>query len=153
MILSSEAARKTLSSADTNFSRFMGGSERPSTSDTVTPLRPHLSVDTIPAARTLIAHQNSPHLLCPERAANPEDEERRRKLSWAILAAFCLLPPCIILFRIWGDTIIISLTEGRLGHCTTKSKKVALIAGITVNIGIATAIVVPIVIAHALGAA
>tara|TARA_R110002003_G_scaffold54_16_gene4816 strand:- start:6933 stop:7394 length:462 start_codon:yes stop_codon:yes gene_type:complete len=153
MILSSEAARKTLSSADTNFPRFMGGSERPSTSDTVTPLRPHLSVDTIPAARTLIAHQNSPHLLCPERAANPEDEERRRKLSWAILAAFCLLPPCIILFRIWGDTIIISLTEGRLGHCTTKSKKVALIAGITVNIGIATAIVVPIVIAHALGAA
>ncbi|KAH7086370.1 hypothetical protein FB567DRAFT_69298 [Paraphoma chrysanthemicola] len=153
MILSPEAARKTLSSADTSFSRFIGGSERPSMSDTITPLRPNLSVGTIPAARTLIAHQYSPHLLCPERAANPEDEERRRKLSWAILAVFCLLPPCIILFRVWGDTIMISLTKGRLGHCTDKSKKVALIAGISVNIGVAVAIVVPIVIAHALGAA
>ncbi|KAH7080058.1 hypothetical protein BKA63DRAFT_407037 [Paraphoma chrysanthemicola] len=153
MILSPEAARKTLSSADTSFSRFIGGSERPSMSDTITPLRPNLSVGTIPAARTLIAHQYSPHLLCPERAANPEDEERRRKLSWAILAVFCLLPPCMILFRVWGDTIMISLTKGRLGHCTDKSKKVALIAGISVNIGVAMAIVVPIVIAHALGAA
>ncbi|KAF2032937.1 hypothetical protein EK21DRAFT_98519 [Setomelanomma holmii] len=153
MILSPESARKTLSSADTNFSRFMGGSERPSTSDTVTPLHPHLSVDTAPMARALIAHQHSPHLLCPERAANPEDEERRRRLSWAILAVFCLLPPCIILFRVWGDTLMISLTEGRLGHCTNRSKKVALVAGIGVNIGIAVAIVVPIVIAHALGAA
>jgi hypothetical protein len=153
MILAPEVARKTLSSADTNFSHFKNGSERPSTSDTTTPLRPELSVPTLPTVRTLIAHQHSPHLLCPERAANSEDEERRRKLSWAILAVFCLLPPCIILFRVWGDSIMISLTKGRLGHCTNKSKKAALIAGIAINIGIATAIVVPIAVAHALGAA
>jgi hypothetical protein len=153
MILAPEAARKTLSSADTNFSRALNKSGRPSTSDTTAPLRPKLSVETLPIVRTLMVHQHSPHLLCPERAAVPEDEERRRKLSWAILAVFCLLPPCIILYRVWGDSIMVSLTKGHLGHCTPKSKKVALIAGITVNVGVAVAIVVPIVIAHALGAA
>jgi hypothetical protein len=153
MILTPEAARKTLFSADTNFSRILNKSERPSTSDTITPLRPELSVETFPTVRAVATHQYSPHLLCPERAANPEDEERRRKLSWAILAVFCLLPPCIILYRVWGDTIMVSLTKGHLGYCTNKSKRVALMAGIAVNVGIATAIIVPIVIAHALGAA
>lgn len=153
MILAPETARRTLSSADTNFSRFKGGSDRPSTSDTHTPLRPKMSVDTVPTVRTLIAHHHSPHLLCPERAANPEDEERRRKLSWAILAVFCLLPPCIILYRVWGDAIMVSVTKGHLGHCTNKSKKAALIGGIVVNIGIVTAIIVPIAVAHALGVA
>ena len=112
-----------------------------------------MSVDTVPTVRTLIAHHHSPHLLCPERAASPEDEERRRKLSWAILAVFCLLPPCIILYRVWGDAIMVSVTKGHLGHCTNKSKKVALIGGIAVNVGIVTAIVVPIAVAHALGVA
>lgn len=153
MILAPETARRTLSSADTNFSRFKGGSERPSTSDTHTPLRPKMSVDTVPTVRTLIAHHHSPHLLCPERAASAEDEERRRKLSWAILAVFCLLPPCIILYRVWGDAIMVSVTKGDLGHCTNKSKKAALIGGIAVNVGIVTAIVVPIAVAHALGVA
>jgi hypothetical protein len=153
MRLANEVARKTLSSADTNFSRFMGGSERPSTSDTNTPLRPNISVGVLPTARTLVAHEHSPHLLCPERATNPEDEERRRKLSWAILACFCFLPPCIILYRFWGDSLMISITKGQLGHCTNKSKKVALIAGIAVNVGMVTAIVVPIIVAHALGLA
>ncbi|KAF2820448.1 hypothetical protein CC86DRAFT_121214 [Ophiobolus disseminans] len=153
MLLSPESSRKTLSSAGTNFSHFMGGNERPSTSDTNTPLHPQLSVPTLPTARTFIAHQHSPHLLCPERVPNAEDEERRRKLSWAILAVFCLLPPCIILYRLWGDSLMISLTKGKLGYCTNKSKKAALMAGITINIGIATAIVVSIAVAHALGAA
>jgi hypothetical protein len=156
MILAPEQGRKTLSSADTNFSHFKSVSGRPSTSDTNTPLnpvRPQLSVGTFPTVRSVIAHQHSPHLLCPERATIPEDEERRRKLSWAILAVFCLLPPCIILYRVWGDQIMISLTKGHLGHCTSKSKRVALIGGIAVNAGIVTAIVVPIIVAHALGAA
>jgi hypothetical protein len=156
MILAPESARKTLSSADTNFSHFKTVSGRPSTSDTNTPLnplQPQLSVGTFPIVRSTIAHQYSPHLLCPERSTNPEDEERRRKLSWAILAAFCLLPPCIILFRVWGDQLMVSLTKGHLGHCTSKSKRVALIGGIAVNVGIVTAIVIPIIVAHALGAA
>jgi hypothetical protein len=153
MILAPEHARKALSSQDTTFSRSIGGSIRPSTSDTTTPLRPYLSVNTLPPVRTVIAHHHSPHLLCPERVASPEDEERRRKLSWAILAVFCLLPPCIILYRLWGDSIIVSVTKGQLGHCTPRSKKAALIGGIAVNIGIATAIVTAIGIAHALGAA
>ncbi|KAF1944684.1 hypothetical protein EJ02DRAFT_85322 [Clathrospora elynae] len=146
--------RSNVSSEGTHISHFMGGSGRPSTSDTNTPLRPsQLSIDTYPAtARTVIAHEHSPHLLCVEREANPEDEARRRRLSWFILAAFCILPPCIILFRFMGDSVIASLTKGRLGHCTPESKRTALIAGIAVNVGLVTAILVPILIAHALKA-
>ena len=153
MVLAPEG-RETMSSQDTHFSRFLNGSGRPSTSDTNTPLRPtHPSMDIYPTpSRTIIAHQHSPHLLCPEREANAEDEARRRKLSWVLLAVFCLLPPCIILFRFWGDYIIVSLTKGRLGHCTPQSKRTALIAGIAINIGLVTAIVVPIIVLHALKA-
>ncbi|KAF1851296.1 uncharacterized protein K460DRAFT_271764 [Cucurbitaria berberidis CBS 394.84] len=153
MVLAPEG-RATMSSQDTHFARFVNGSGRPSTSDTNTPLRStRLSIDTYPAiARTVIAHEHSPHLLCPEREVNPEDEARRRKLSWYILAVFCLLPPCIFLFRTWGDSIMISLTEGRLGHCTPQSKRAALIAGICINVGLITAISVPILVAHALKA-
>jgi hypothetical protein len=155
MFLAPEAARSTVSSQGTNITRFMVGSDRPSTSDTNTPLRPsYPSLDIYPpTARTNIAHEHSPHLLCVEREANPEDEARRRKLSWFIFAAFCLLPPCILLFRFLGDNIIASLTEGRLGYCTPQSKRMALIAGIAVNVGLVTAILVPVLIAHALKAA
>jgi hypothetical protein len=146
--------RSTTSTQGTHISHFMAMGDRPSTSDTTTPLRhSHLSIDTYPAtARTVIAHEDSPHLLCVERESNPEDEARRRKLSWFIFAAFCLLPPCIILFRFLGDTVIVSLTEGRMGHVTPQSKRAALIAGIAVNVGLVTAILVPILVAHALKA-
>jgi hypothetical protein len=155
MVLAPDTARKMLSSADTNFSRYMNGSERPSTSDTNTPLQagPQLSVGTLPTVHALIAHQHSPHLLTVEKDIGREEEERRRKLSWAILAVFCVLPPCMFLYRIYGDRIMISLTKGDLGNCTSKSKRVALIGGIAVNVGLITAIVVPIVVLHALGAA
>ena len=101
--------------------------------------------------RSTIAQKHSPHLLCVERKANPEDEAQRRKLSWRIFAAFCLLPPCIILFRFLGDNIIASMTEGRLGHCTPESKRMSLIAGIAVNVGLVAAIIVPVLVLHALG--
>lgn len=154
MVLAPDAARKTLSSADTKFSQYMG-SERPSTSDTTTPLSPgpQVSVGTLPIVRTLIAHQHSPHLLSVEKDLGREDEERRRKLSWVILAVFCILPPCMFLYRIYGDRIITSLTKGDVGTCTSKSKRVAFIGGIAVNTGLITAIVVPIIVLHALGAA
>lgn len=145
--------RTTISSQDTHFSKFLPGGDRPSTSDTNTPLRPsHPSIDIFPPSTTrgLIAHEHSPHLLCPERQLNAEDEARRRKLSWYILAAFCLLPPCIILFRVWGDSIMISLTEGRLGYCTAKSKKVAVAAAVVVNLGLVAAILVPVLVVNAL---
>ncbi|KAJ4375661.1 hypothetical protein N0V86_007194 [Didymella sp. IMI 355093] len=150
--------RSTVSSKDTHFSRFItaGGSGRPSTSDTATPLHPtHPSLDTFPTIRsgkTMIAHQHSPHLLCPEREVKEEDEVRRRKLSWIIFACFCILPPCMFLYRMWGDSIIVSITNGELGHCTAKSKRAALIAGVVVNIGLITAILVPILVAQALKA-
>lgn len=150
--------RTTISSQDTRFSRFVSvsGSGRPSTSDTATPLHPtHPSLDTFPTIRsgkTVLAHQHSPHLLCPEREVTEEDEARRRKLSWLIFACFCILPPCMFLYRMWGDTIIVSVTKGDLGHCTARSKRVAFIAGITVNIGLITAILVPILVAQALKA-
>ncbi|KAH6643157.1 hypothetical protein C7974DRAFT_118400 [Boeremia exigua] len=157
MVLAPDA-RSTVSSKDTHFSRFMSvaDSGRPSTSDTSTPLHPtHPSLDTFPTIRsgnTVIAHQHSPHLLCPERKTTLEDEARRRKLSWLIFACFCILPPCMFLFRMWGDSIIVSVTEGELGHCTAKSKRAALIAGIVVNIGLVAAILVPILVAQALKA-
>jgi hypothetical protein len=145
---------RSISTQGTHVSHFKGGSDRPSTSDTNTPLRPsHLSIDTYPATmRSAIAHEHSPHLLCVERELNAEDEARRRKLSWFILAAFCILPPCIILFRFYGDSVIAMVTKGRLGHCTPQSKRTALIAGIAVNVGLVTAILVPILVAHALKA-
>ncbi|RAR02137.1 hypothetical protein DDE82_006013 [Stemphylium lycopersici] len=144
--------RSTPSIQAIHITPFMGGSDRPSTSDTNTPLRTsYPSIEIYPApTRSTIAHEHSPHLLCVERKANPEDEARRRKLSWLIFAAFCLLPPCIILFRFLGDNVIASLTEGRLGHCTPKSKRTALIAGIAVNVGLVTAILVPVLVIHAL---
>ncbi|KAJ8114781.1 hypothetical protein OPT61_g3431 [Boeremia exigua] len=157
MVLAPDA-RSTASSKATRFSRFMGagGSGRPSTSDTATPLYPtHPSLDTFPTIRSgsiVLAHQHSPHLLCPERKVNDEDEVRRRKLSWLIFACFCILPPCMFLYRTWGDSIIVSVTKGDLGHCTAKSKRAALIAGAVVNIGLVTAILVPILVAQALQA-
>jgi len=157
MVLAPDA-RSTASSRDTRFSRFMGagGSERPSTSDTTTPLyatRPSLdSFPTMRSGHTGIAHQHSPRLLCVERKVSEEDEARRRKLSWLIFAFFCMLPPCMFLYRMWGDTIIVSITKGDLGHCTAKSKRAALIGGVVVNIGLITAILVPILVAQALKA-
>ena len=99
-----------------------------------------------------MAHQNSPHLLCLEREANAEDEARRRKLSWAIFAMFCILPPCIILYRFLGDGVIASVTKGRLGHTTAETKRTALIAGIAANVGLITAILVPVLVANAVKA-
>lgn len=149
--------RSTVSSKDTHFSRFVSAdSGRPSTSDTATPLYPtHPSLDTFPTIRSgknMIAQQHSPHLLCPERDIREEDEIRRRKVSWLIFACFCILPPCMFLYRLWGDSIIVSVTNGDLGHCTAKSKRAALIAGVVVNIGLITAILVPILVAQALKA-
>jgi hypothetical protein len=39
-----------------------------------------------------------------------------------------------------------------MGHVTPQSKRAALIAGIAVNVGLVTAILVPILVAHALKA-
>ncbi|KZM21094.1 uncharacterized protein EKO05_0003555 [Ascochyta rabiei] len=154
MVLAPDA-RTTTSSQDTSFSPFVSvsGFGRPSTCDTATPLHPtHPSLDTFPTIRSgksIIAHQHSPHLLRPEREVKEEDEVRRRKLSWVIFACFCILPPCMFLYRMWGDSIIVSITDGELGHCTARSKRAALIAGIVVNIGLITAILVPILVAQA----
>ncbi|KAI8933901.1 hypothetical protein NX059_009595 [Plenodomus lindquistii] len=148
MLLAGEG-RGNLSSIDTNGSRMMTAS-RPSTSDTTTPLYPtHLNLNAF-AKRKVVAHEHSPHLLCPEREPRADDEALRRKLSWLILAMFCVLPPCIILYRWMGDRVIVSMTKGRLGHTSARSKRVALIAGITVNVGLVTAILVPIFVAHAM---
>ncbi|EUC30708.1 hypothetical protein COCCADRAFT_103161 [Bipolaris zeicola 26-R-13] len=153
MFLSPEA-RSTSSTKRTHITHFVGG-DRPSTSDTNTPLhRSFPSLEIYPAtSRSTIGYIHSPHLLCVERKVNPEDEERRRKLSWMIFAAFCVLPPAIILFRYMGDSVIASMTDGHLGHCTPYSKRMALIAGIAVNISLVIAVIVPVLVVHALSAA
>ncbi|EMD59535.1 hypothetical protein COCSADRAFT_100934 [Bipolaris sorokiniana ND90Pr] len=153
MFLSPEA-RSTSSTKRTHITHVVGG-DRPSTSDTNTPLhRSFSSLEIYPAtSRSTIGYIHSPHLLCVERKVNPEDEERRRKLSWMIFAAFCVLPPAIILFRFMGDSVIASMTDGHLGHCTPYSKRMALIAGIAVNISLVIAALVPVLVVHALSAA
>ena len=101
--------------------------------------------------RTIIAYEHSPHLLCPERAEDPEEEVQRRKLSWWIFAMFCILPPMLILYRWFGDLVIVNVTKGRLHHVSAKPKRVALGVGIAVNLGLSSAILLPILIAHAMG--
>ncbi|KAJ6193122.1 hypothetical protein J3E72DRAFT_407909, partial [Bipolaris maydis] len=152
MFLSPEA-RSTSSTKRTHITHIVGG-DRPSTSDTNTPLhRSFPSLEIYPAnSRSTTGYIHSPHLLCVERKINPEDEERRRKLSWMIFAAFCVLPPAIILFRFMGDSVIASMTDGHLGHCTPYSKRMALIAGIAVNISLVIAAIVPVLVVHALSA-
>jgi hypothetical protein len=123
-------------------------SGRPSTSNTHTPLRVHRSLST---TRAVVAYEHSPHLLCPERAEDPEEEVQRRKLSWWIFAVFCILPPMLLLYRWFGDFVIANVTQGRLHHVSAKPKKVALGVGIAVNLGLSSAILLPILIAHASG--
>jgi hypothetical protein len=152
MVLASSGPRSSTSSQQTHFSQLMraGRGERPSTSDTTTPLRTEDSrANTFVTPLPVVAYTHSPHLLCPKREVKPEDEERRRKLSWFIFAMFCIFPPCMFLYRLWGDSIVVSVTKGQLGHCTAKSKRVALIAGIIVNLGLITAILVPVLVALA----
>jgi hypothetical protein len=150
MVLAPSAA--TLSSSDHsgNDSRVFGTehSARPSTSNTHTPLRHPASRPTL---RTVLANEDSPHLLCPERAIDPVEEEARRKLSWAIFAFFCVLPPALILYRWMGDTVIVNVTQGRFSHVSPQPKRLALGVGIAVNVSITTAILLPILIAHAAG--
>jgi hypothetical protein len=122
---------------------------RPSTANTHTPLRARPSVSTL---RTIVAYEHSPHLLCPERAEDPQEEAERRKLSWWIFAMFCILPPMLILYRWLADWFIVNITNGRLHHASAKPKKVALGVGIAVNLGLSSAILLPILIAHAMGA-
>ncbi|KAL5401500.1 hypothetical protein PMIN03_011459 [Paraphaeosphaeria minitans] len=150
MVLASSAA--TLSSEDRsiNDSRIFGTehSARPSTSNTHTPLRHAASRPTL---RTVLAYEDSPHLLCPERAFNPVEEEARRKLSWAIFAIFCILPPALILYRWKGDSVIVNVTKGRFSHVSPEPKRLALSVGIAVNVGITAGILLPVLIAHAAG--
>lgn len=150
MVLAPDA--RTLSSEDsTQISRIIrtADSERPSSSNTHTPLRAHISESTM---RSDIANEYSPHLLCPERAMDPEEEEQRRKLSWVIFAIFCILPPMLILYRSMADFVIVNVTKGRILHAAAKPKRIALGVGIVINVGLSGAILIPILIAHATGA-
>ncbi|KAF2017697.1 hypothetical protein BU24DRAFT_449315 [Aaosphaeria arxii CBS 175.79] len=150
MVLASDA--RTISTCRSDqFSNFhsRGGSERPSSSNTHTPLRglpTHYSLSVL--RNGPVASKESPHLLCPERACNPADEVTRWNLSWGIFALFCLFPPAIILYRWLGDLVITELTKGRFGSCAPRPKQVATYAGIIVNVGIVIAIIVPITYMH-----
>lgn len=151
MVLAPDAQTLSSLSHSPETSRIFGGSEseRPSTSNTHTPLRAHPTRQDLQKA---LAGKDSPHLLCPERALDPEEEERRRKLSWTIFACFCILPPTLILYRWMGDMVIVNVTDGRITETYPRAKKIALGVGIAVNIGITAAILLPILIAHAAGA-
>ena len=141
------------SSQQTQISNFMSGHcARPSTSNTDTPLDPLQPVFSQVSLKPNLASEFSPHLLCPERALDPEIEQERRRTSWIIFALFCLIPPLLILYRWMGDHVINTLTKGRLAQCSAKPKRIALGAGIVVNISLICVILVPILVAQASGA-
>ncbi|KAF2798942.1 hypothetical protein K505DRAFT_346220 [Melanomma pulvis-pyrius CBS 109.77] len=151
MILAPDNHTVTSSQA-THVSNFMSGHcVRPSTSNTDTPLNPVNPVFSEISLKPNLANEHSPHLLCPERALDPKTEEERRRASWILFSLFCLLPPMLILYRWFGDPTLASLTNGRLGHCSDKPKRIALVAGIAVNIGLVSLILLPIIIAHVAG--
>ncbi|KAF2006528.1 hypothetical protein P154DRAFT_569916 [Amniculicola lignicola CBS 123094] len=147
MVLAPDA--QTISSGhSTHFSQFMM-SDRPSSSNTNTPLRGTLSV---PSLRTDVAKKHSPHLLCPERATDPEEERERLRKSWIIFAIFALLPPVLILYRWWGDRTMVYWTKGQFGHCAWRPKQIALYAGVSINLGSAVIIVAAVMWSKAAGA-
>jgi hypothetical protein len=150
MVLAPSAATLSSSEHSVNDSRVFETehSARPSTSNTHTPLRHPVSRPTL---QKVLANEDTPHLLCPERAINPVEEEARRKLSWAIFAFFCVLPPALILYRWMGDSVIVNVTKGRFSHVSAQPKRLALGVGIAVNVSITAAILLPILIAHAAG--
>ncbi|KAF2713579.1 hypothetical protein K504DRAFT_472885 [Pleomassaria siparia CBS 279.74] len=148
MILASDTQIVNLSQAGRKSHYVPGHCVRPSTANTDTPLRPTLSEVSL---KPNLANEHSPHLLCPERALDPQVEEERRRTSWIIFALFCVLPPMLVLYRWLGDYTIIALTKGRLGHCTQKPKRIALGVGIAVNISLVSVILIPILVAHAAG--
>ncbi|KAF2107604.1 hypothetical protein BDV96DRAFT_505973 [Lophiotrema nucula] len=149
---------QTVSSAQTDhYSRFLGTalSERPSSSNTDSPLRRPLdSRGTLTrngTVRTVLANEFSPHLLCPERALDAQEEVERRKKSWLIFALFCILPPALILYRWMGDAVMVAWTKGEFGHCSDRPKRIALWAGIAINVGGSVTIIAAIAGAHAAG--
>ncbi|KAF2737174.1 hypothetical protein EJ04DRAFT_574812 [Polyplosphaeria fusca] len=155
MLLSTD--NHTLSSVNSEKGpRFMGTAldDRPSSSNTESPLRPahhnrNLSSRNVGTLKTIDLEADfSPHLLCPERAIDPAEEAERKQKSWIIFMLFCLLPPAIILFRWVGDSVIVTLTGGRLGHVSEQPKKIAPWVWVTVNGAIVVAIVVGVIVAH-----
>lgn len=124
MVLAPDA--ETLSSSNsTRMSRFLGtaNSERPSSANTHLPLKINASEA---ALQAVMAKEHSPHLLCPERAVGEEQEAEQRKISWAIFAVFCILPPMLILYRSMADFVIVNVTKGRIFHAHPKPKRIAL---------------------------
>jgi hypothetical protein len=141
------------SSQHTQISNFMSNhSARPSTSNTDRPLNPAQLVFSQVSLKPNLASEFSPHLLCPERALDPEVEQERQRTSWIIFALFCLIPPLLILYRWVGDHVMNTLTKGRLAQCSAKPKRIALGAGIIVNISLIGLILVPILVTQAAGA-
>jgi hypothetical protein len=120
----------------------------PSSTYTDAPLRPKQS-STLGRSRARHSTISIPHLKNHEHPCSPEEEAQRSKLSWIIFGFFCILPPLMMLYRWYGDSVISWLTRGRFGTAAILPKRVALYAGIPLNILIVTAIIVPIIILSA----
>ncbi|KAF2662407.1 hypothetical protein K491DRAFT_709777 [Lophiostoma macrostomum CBS 122681] len=125
---------QTISSGgSTTFSQFIGDglSERPSTGNTVAPLRGRRAppVAIRPAVKVPVAHEHSPRLLCPERQLNPEDERSLRRSSWILFCLCLLFPPSFFLYWWAGDKVIALTSKGKFNKCHGKTKTWALVAG------------------------
>lgn len=116
MVLAPEIPPSTRSTVHSRATR----SERPSTSNSATPLTPRQAI--IPSS-TEAAIINTPRLLCPERRANPDEETERSIKSWVIFAALCVFPPLLLLYGYIADFVIVNITKGRLTHAAARPKK------------------------------
>ncbi|KAF2277917.1 uncharacterized protein EI97DRAFT_457153 [Westerdykella ornata] len=91
----------------------------------------------------------SPHLHVTRREPTAEDCAERTRLSWIVFGLFCILPPLLILYRWFGDSMVNWVSGGRFTTATVTPKRAALYLGVPVNILIVTAIAIPIFIAMA----
>ncbi|KAF2751573.1 hypothetical protein M011DRAFT_455550 [Sporormia fimetaria CBS 119925] len=145
--------RSSIVSRTTRFSDFMRadvpGPVRPSSTDTRAPLRPSAQ----PSATSLVpppslASVMSPHLVQVARNPTAEEQAERSKLSWFIFGLFCILPPLMILFRVYGDHAIIWASGGRFDTVSHMTKRTAIYVGVPLNVLLVIAIFVPIMVSY-----
>lgn len=134
-------------SHSTHFSDLMRNDRPPSSVATDAPLQPTKATrKPLEGVRRSVTSVLSPHLRLPERKCGPDEEAQRAKLSWILFGVFAILPPLLIIYRFKADSVIAWITGGRFGSASVTPKRLALHAGVPLNILIVLAIIVPIIV-------
>lgn len=141
------ASTKSHRSHSTHFSDLMRNDRPPSSVATDAPLQPTKATrKPLEGVRRSVTSVLSPHLRLPERKCGPDEEAQRAKLSWILFGVFAILPPLLIIYRFKADSVVAWITGGRLGSASVTPKRLALHAGVPLNILIVLAIIVPIIV-------